>query len=203
MNDDLELHILVLDARRPARVAANLCCVHCGLPWVRSGMTVIPHQLSSHRGIPWRFRGPGRRRPGGHRQQATRVTRQRRPGPGGPGPRQRPAPAHEPHRPEAGAPAPRRRRLRRPRAGHCCAAGRRSGPPPRGCPGGWPVLPRTRQQATWPRLCGGRRPRTGSTRRGSAMLTRTGRTGMPSTWCASKPAKSCRPDPPATQSRAA
>ena len=40
--------------------------------------------------------------------------------------------------------------------------------------------------------CGAPRPHTGSTRRGRGKPIRTGRTGTPSTWCASKPAKSCR-----------
>jgi hypothetical protein len=39
---------------------------------------------------------------------------------------------------------------------------------------------------------GAPRPPTGSTRRGRGKPTRTGQTGTPSTWCASRPAKSCR-----------
>src|ERR1700676_1665552 len=43
-------------------------------------------------------------------------------------------------------------------------------------------------------LLGAPRPPTGSTRRGRGKPTRTGQTGTPSTWCASRPAKSCRND---------
>ena len=40
--------------------------------------------------------------------------------------------------------------------------------------------------------CGARRRRTASTRRAPARPTPTGPTGTPSTWCASRPARSCR-----------
>ena len=59
-------------------------------------------------------------------------------------------------------------------------------------PGVSPATRRTRRRATCRRRCGAPRPRTGSTRRGRGKPTRTGRTGTPSTWCASRPAKSCR-----------
>ena len=62
---------------------------------------------------------------------------------------------------------------------------------------GWPVAltPRrrpSRRRTIWRARFGAPRPPTGSTRRGRGKPTRTGQTGTPSTWCASRPAKSCR-----------
>ena len=48
------------------------------------------------------------------------------------------------------------------------------------------------RRAIWRARCGVRRPPMASTRSASAKPTRTGPTGTPSTWCASRPAKSCR-----------
>jgi catechol 2,3-dioxygenase-like lactoylglutathione lyase family enzyme len=62
----------------------------------------------------------------------------------------------------------------------------------RGFRGVSPATRHTRRRATCRRRCGAPRPRTGSTRRGPGKPTRTGRTGTPSTWCASNPAKSRR-----------
>ena len=47
----------------------------------------------------------------------------------------------------------------------------------------------SRRRTIWRARCGVRRPRTDSTKRGRGKPTRTGRTGTPSTWCASSPAK--------------
>ena len=52
--------------------------------------------------------------------------------------------------------------------------------------------PRSGRRPSWRRRCGGLRRRTAGTRSGSARRTRTGRTGTPSTWCASRPGRSCR-----------
>ena len=64
---------------------------------------------------------------------------------------------------------------------------------PRGCPAGWTRTPRHSppRPSLRPR-CGVRRPRTASTRSGPASMTRTGRTGTPSTSSGSRPARSCR-----------
>ena len=68
--------------------------------------------------------------------------------------------------------------------------------------GGHRALPRTRGRRTkrrslrwptWRARSGARRPRTASTRSGPADGTmQTGRTGTPSTWWRSRPARSCR-----------
>ena len=61
------------------------------------------------------------------------------------------------------------------------------------CPDAWTrTRPRSARRPTWRKRCGARRPRTASTRSGSANTTRTGRTGTPSTWCGSSRAKHCR-----------
>ena len=51
------------------------------------------------------------------------------------------------------------------------------------------------------RRCGARRPRTGSTKSESGTRIRTGRTGTPSTWSASRRARSCRRDHPLRRHR--
>jgi catechol 2,3-dioxygenase-like lactoylglutathione lyase family enzyme len=55
------------------------------------------------------------------------------------------------------------------------------------------ILPRLRlaPRATWQARYGVRRPPTASTRSASATPIRTGPTGMPTTWRASSPARSC------------
>ena len=63
----------------------------------------------------------------------------------------------------------------------------------RGCPAGSTrPRPRSAPRAIWRRRSAARRRRTASTRSGPARQTRTGPTGTPSTWCGSRPAKSCR-----------
>ena len=64
---------------------------------------------------------------------------------------------------------------------------------PRDCPDAWmrttrrsPRRPSSRARSA------ARRPRTASTRSGPASKMRTGRTGTPSTWCGSRPARRCR-----------
>ena len=53
---------------------------------------------------------------------------------------------------------------------------------------------RSRRRAIWRARFGVRRPPTASTRSAPGSATRTGPTGTPSTWCASRPAKNCRND---------
>jgi len=50
----------------------------------------------------------------------------------------------------------------------------------------------SRRWAIWRARCAGQRPPTGNTKSEQGSATRTGRTGMPSTWCASRTAKTCR-----------
>ena len=65
----------------------------------------------------------------------------------------------------------------------------------RGCPAvSTPPRRPSRRRAIWRALFGARRPPTASTRSGRARQTRTGPTGTPTTWCASRPARNCRPD---------
>jgi catechol 2,3-dioxygenase-like lactoylglutathione lyase family enzyme len=54
----------------------------------------------------------------------------------------------------------------------------------------------SRRRTIWRARCGVRRPRTDSTKHGRGKPTRTGRTGTPSTWCASSPGKSCLSERP-------
>ena len=68
----------------------------------------------------------------------------------------------------------------------CCRRSRR------GCPAASTGDTTFASASDLARRCGAPRPRTGSTRSGRGKPTRTGRTGTPSTWCASRPAKSRR-----------
>ena len=62
-----------------------------------------------------------------------------------------------------------------------------------GCPAASTPRPRpSRPPTIWRAHCGAPRPPTESTKSASAQQMQTGRTGTPSTWCASRPAKSCR-----------
>ena len=70
--------------------------------------------------------------------------------------------------------------------GGCCRRLRR------GCPGGWLVTLHTHRRTIWRARFAVRKPLTENTKNVSAIATRTGRSGTPSTWCASRPAKSCR-----------